>query len=181
MSLQHPLSVGPHFGTRPLLETLASQLGSHRYYLLSAARELGAPQLDTLAPGCSNSIGAILAHVAAAEVMIRNLMFHDLRFAAGQEDLERAFRFDGNHLAGQDMAAYRDYLKRTHEDTLSLLAEKDDAWLATPRTFAGRASNIHYYWTHLMMDESRHTGQVILIRKRLLPGSDGSFNPYVFP
>ena len=51
-------------------------------------------------------------------------------------------------------------------------------WLASPRSFFGMAANNHYYWTHFLLDESRHTGQIILIRKYLLDASDAEFQPY---
>jgi len=31
---------------------------------------------------------------------------------------------------------------------------------------------------HLLMDEARHLGQIILLRKYLLPGVDAAFDPY---
>jgi hypothetical protein len=57
---------------------------------------------------------------------------------------------------------------------------RDGSWLRETRTFAGRPANMHYYWLHYLQDEARHTGQIILLRKHLIPGADPEFDPYVF-
>jgi hypothetical protein len=57
---------------------------------------------------------------------------------------------------------------------------RDDASLEKSRTFSGHPANIHYFWFHYLQDEVRHTGQISLIRKHLLPSSDASFDPYNF-
>ena len=174
----NPFLIGPRGGPNPRLETLLAQLASSRHYLLNAARDLKARELDSIAPGCPNTIGSLLAHVAAAEAMFRNITCHGRQFAEHEEELKRAFQFANNWLAGSDYEGYREELRRSHQETVSLLSRKGDAWLDTPTTFMGRPSNYHYYWTHLLMDEARHTGQAILIRKHLMPGHDPEFQPY---
>ena len=173
-----PFIVTAREGDRPRLEVLISQLASARHYLLNAARDLSAGQLDAQTAGCPNTIGSLLAHVAAAETMFQNITGQGRQFSEEEEDLKQAFRFERNPLAGQEIAAYGDLLWTAHEASAGLLRTKEDSWLDTANTFAGRPSNFHYYWTHLLMDECRHTGQIILIRKHLMPGHDPSFHPY---
>jgi uncharacterized damage-inducible protein DinB len=175
---RNPFKIGPEAGVRPLVETLVSLLSTSRHYLLNAARNLTAESLDEVPTGPLNSLGSLLVHVAAAETMFQNITFHGRQFGPDEEDLRQAFRFERNPLAGSEMDAYRDLLVRTHRRTVSLLAGVDDDWLAEPTTFRGKPSNRHYYWMHFMLDEARHTGQLILIRKRLLGAADASFDPY---
>lgn len=37
---------------------------------------------------------------------------------------------------------------------------------------------LSYYWLHFLMDEARHGGQIILLRKHLLTGADAAFDPF---
>lgn len=175
---RNPFLVEAKEASRPRIEILIAQLASTRHYTLNAVRELDAGQLDSPVPRCPNTIGALLAHVAAAETMFQNITCHGHQFAEEEEDLKQAFRFERNPWMGQDFNAYRERLWRVHEGTAELLRGRDDDWLDTPKTFMGRPSNHHYYWTHLLMDEARHTGQIILIRKHLMPGHDPAFHPY---
>lgn len=170
--------IGPRAGVHPQLETLASMLQNARRYLLSASRDLTSEQLTFLPSGVGNSIGALLSHIAAGEKMFQNLLFRGYQFGDDERDFESAFRFRGDPLAGQEVAAYHARLAEVRSETLQLFAGVDDAWLAEPLAFAGRPGNRHYYWLHFLMDEVRHTGQIILLRKHLLPGADGSYDAF---
>lgn len=170
--------VGPSSGSAPRLETLWSQLGQSRRFLLSAARELSATELSAAPRPAQNSIGAILSHIAAAERMFVNMTALGRTFDSDEEPFRQAFRFEGDPLAGSSLDAYIEQLASVRQRTRAVFLGKDDGWLTEPRTFFGAASNNHYYWTHLLMDEARHTGQIILIRKYLLPDADAEFDPY---
>lgn len=181
MMTESPFLIGPDDGSQPKRDTLVSLLASSRHFLLSATRGLSQQELDAEPRGVPNTIGALVAHVVAAETMFQNLTFHGTRLGDEQKHLAASFAFEWNHLAGQELAAYRHALDATRGETLRLLGGVDDDWLARPTTFMGGPSNVHYYWMHLIQDEARHTGQIILVRKYLLPTSDPAFNPYVAP
>lgn len=170
--------IGPAGGPHPRLETLASELRVGRRYLLTACRDLTPANLQARPPAGTNSVGALLSHLAAAERLFQRLTSGRDGFDPDDEESPRAFRFAADPLAGHGLDAYVARLSAVRDDTHRLFAERDDGWLAEPRTFAGNASNVHYYWLHLLMDEARHTGQIILLRKYLLPGSDPAFDPY---
>jgi uncharacterized damage-inducible protein DinB len=154
-------------------------LQSSRRYLLSASRALEPAQLTAVPSGAVNSIGALLSHLSAGEKMFQNLLFRGFQFGDDElSTLAPAFRFEGDPLAGQRVETYHAHLDRVRSETLSLFAGVDDAWLAYATTFAGRVSNRHYYWLHYLMDEARHTGQIILLRKRLIAGADPEFDPF---
>lgn len=170
--------VGPSSGAQPRLEALWSQLGHSRRFLLSAVRDLSAADLAARPAPALNAIGAILSHVAAAEWMFANMTAYGRTFDADEEELRRAFWYEADPLAGGGIDAYQAHLAAVRERTRSVFVAKDDAWLEGERSFFGAPSNNHYYWTHLLMDEARHTGQVILIRKYLLPSPDPEFKPY---
>jgi len=171
--------IGERGGYPPRIGLLVSELATSRHYLLRASRELPMAALDAAPGAAKNSIGAILAHLNAAENMFQRILFEDRRFNDAEEALKRAFAFEGGEgTHGRDIASYHDELRRTREGTLDGLRKHDDAWLDAPKTFMKQPSNVFYYWYHYILDEARHTGQVILIRKHLMAGADPEFEPY---
>lgn len=181
MSDTNPFLIASQRAEAPLLGTLVALLTATRHFTISASRGLTAPELDAKPAGARNSIGSILSHIAAAETMFQNISFHGRRFGEDETQLAQAFAFERNPLEGSDVDAYHGLLGQTRAESERLLASVDDDWLSTPKTFAGLESNLHYYWTHLALDEARHTGQVTLIRKYLLGRAQAGFNPYVPP
>jgi uncharacterized damage-inducible protein DinB len=173
-----PVYVGPTAGRAPHLEVLTRALTSSRHFLLSAVRDADAAMLAAKPPYGGNTIGQLLVHLAAAERLFQNLTGRGTGFGEDEGDTDRAFRFAEDPLAGRGLDAYLAHLAEVRGATLALFAARDDGWLAEPRTFAGHPSTTHYYWLHLLMDEARHTGQIILLRKYLLGMADAAFDPY---
>lgn len=173
-----PFLIAPATHDEPLTSTLFAMMRNVRHYLHTATRELDTQALDAVPTGLHNSIGALLAHIAAAERMILNITVHGRRFSDDEADFAAAFRFDDNPLAGNDISTYHEHLAAVRARTLELLQPKDDAWLLEPKTFFGQPSNTLYYLFHMIQDEARHTGQIILLRKHLLPNADPEFQPY---
>lgn len=173
-----PFLIAPTDHDDALMGTLFAMMRSVRHYLLTATRELGADALDAVPEPAHNSIGALLAHIAAAERMLVNITVHGRQFGEDEDDFRAAFRFERNPLAGHDVTAYHEHLAAVRAQTLELLRDKDEAWLLTPTTFFGQPSNTLYYLFHMLQDEARHTGQITLLRKYLLPGADPEFQPY---
>lgn len=173
-----PFLIAPAAHEEPLMGTLLAMMRNVRHYLHTATRGLDAAALDAVPDPVRNGIGDLLAHLAAAETMICNITVHGRRFADDEADFEAAFRFERNPLAGREVAAYHEHLAAVRARTLEALAAKDDAWLLEPRTFFGQASNNLYYLFHMIQDEARHTGQIILLRKHVIAGADPDFQPY---
>ena len=173
-----PFLIAPADHDETLMGTLFAMMTSVRHYLRTATRELDAAALDAVPEPAHNSIGAILAHIAAAERMLVNITVHGRQFDDDEEAFRAAFRFERNPLAGNDVAAYHEHLATVRARTLHALRDKDDAWLLESTTFFGQPSNTLYYLFHMLQDEARHTGQIILLRKHVLPGADPEFQPY---
>jgi hypothetical protein len=172
--------LGPRDGFTPAVGSLASQLTVTRHYLLRASRDLDVARLDAVPPAAVNPIGAILRHLTAAE-----RMFQVMTFAGrGFDDAERArwwpaFTFaDALTPRGEGIDDLHAALAEGRAATLEGLRQRDDAWLGRPMTFFGRPANVLYYWTHYLLDEARHTGQIILLRKHLVAGGEADFQPY---
>lgn len=172
------MRLGTGAGARARLETLFGELEVARRFTRSIVRDVSAEDLGAVPAAGKNSIGSVLSHLVAAEALMRRVTTGVPPFPAESEEEERAFRFQGDPLAGSELAAYLEELAEARAKTRALFAAKDDSWLDTPRTFLGNAANYHYYWFHLLLDEGRHQGQIILLRKYLTPGADAAFEPY---
>lgn len=64
----------------PKIGLLVSLLSNARHYLLTATRDLSTAQLDAQPKEAPNTIGQLLAHLAAAELMFQAITFHDRQF-----------------------------------------------------------------------------------------------------
>lgn len=173
-----PFLVGAAEGRAPRLETLGSQMDACRRFLISAVRGMEADELAAEPGPTRNTVGGLLSHLAGAERMFQLLTSEGRGFGPDDEEAADAFWYRRDPLKGQGLEAYLAHLAAVRQGTRALFEARDDAWLDDPRTFGGRPANVHYFWTHLLMDEARHTGQVILLRKYLLPGASPDFEPY---
>lgn len=173
--------LGPRDGFAPAIGSLVSQLEVTRHFLLRATRELTAAQLDAVPAGAVNPIGAVLRHLVAAERMFQVMTFE----GRGFDDAEKArwwpdFTFaDGARPRGEGIEVRHEALAEVRAATLAGMRARDDAWLARPMTFFGRPANVLYYWTHFLLDEARHTGQIIVARKHGIQDPDPVFQAYV--
>jgi uncharacterized damage-inducible protein DinB len=166
----------------PKIGVLVAQLAVTQHFLLQAVRDLSQEALDSQPNAARNTIGELLAHICAAEVMFSSITFEGQRFI-GEQQVRWADAFalaGGEWTRGRPLAAYMEDMASIRAQTLAGFGARDDDWLMQPMTFFGKPSNIHYYWTHFLLDMARHTGQIILLRKHLLPQADPEFNPYVF-
>lgn len=164
------LRIEPLPGFTPTIGRLVGMLTHARETLLAAVAGLTRAELDHLHDAGSNSIGALLAHVAAVEWWHQVLTFQGREPTAADEaprlaalDLDAAGR---REIRGRELAFYLDELARTRAVTLAALAGRDDAWLEAPLA-AAPEKNAHWAWFHVAEDEISHRGQIRWLRARL--------------
>jgi uncharacterized damage-inducible protein DinB len=137
---------------------------------LKAVQGLTSEQLDHIHDERSNSIGALLAHVAAVEHGYQVITFEEREPTAVENEAWSAALKLGDkgrrELRGRGLQFYLDELQRTREATLAGLATRDDAWLEAPLR-AAPALNAHWAWFHVAEDEINHRGQIRWLRARL--------------
>jgi uncharacterized damage-inducible protein DinB len=141
-----------------------------RQTTLAAVEGLSIAALDHLHDASSNSIGALLAHIAAVERGYQCVTFEErLPSAAEQAAWEPALKLgvNGRHvLRNQPLEHYVHELNEIRRRTLEELAARDDAWVeSTVR--AAPAMNAHWAWFHVAEDEINHRGQIRWLRARL--------------
>jgi uncharacterized damage-inducible protein DinB len=137
---------------------------------LAAVEGLSVTELDHLQDDSSNSIGALLAHLAAVERGYQYITFEE-RPPSAQENaaLEPALTLgaEGRRLLrGKPLEHYLHHLNEVRRLTLEGLAARDDEWLERPLR-AAPAMNAHFAWFHVAEDEINHRGQMRWLRARL--------------
>lgn len=137
---------------------------------LAAVEGLTLDELDHLHDAESNSIGALLAHIAAVERAYQVQTFEERGLSPQEAGLwATALRLgaDGRRLLrGKPLEHYVDELTSVRRLTLEGLAARDDAWLERSVRVAPRI-NAHFAWFHVAEDEINHRGQIRWLRGRL--------------
>jgi uncharacterized damage-inducible protein DinB len=137
---------------------------------IAAVDGLTLGELDHLHDDRSNSIGALLAHIAAVERSYQILTFEDRNLSA-EENLQLANALklgpEGRRtLRGEPLQRYLEQLAAVRRNTLEALAARDDAWLDR-RVAVAPKINSHWAWFHVAEDEINHRGQIRWLRARL--------------
>ena len=141
-----------------------------RQTTLTAVEGLSVADLDHLHDDASNSIGALLAHIAAVERGYQHIVF-DERPPSAEETaaLEPALTLGAEArrlLRGKSLEHYVNELNEARRVTLAGLAARDDEWLEQSLR-AAPAMNAHWAWFHVAEDEINHRGQIRWLRARL--------------
>jgi len=171
MNQDHLYLIGGVDGFSPQIGRLVSMMNSVRSTTLTAVAGLSVNELDYLHDAQSNSIGALLAHIAAAEVGYQAATFHARDLT---EDERRAWgaaiRLDERsrrEIRGKDLAYYVQRLEQVRAITLAELGRRDDEWLERETTFgSGTRVNNYFKWFHVFGHELNHRGQIRWLRVR---------------
>jgi uncharacterized damage-inducible protein DinB len=165
-----PYRILPLAGYTPTIGRLVAMLSYARQTTLAAVNGLTPEQLDDVHDERSNSIGALLAHIAAVERGYQVVTFDEREPTAAENDAWSASLKLGDkgrrEIRGHDLPFYVEELQRTRDATLAKLAARDDEWLEAPLRIAP-ALNAHWAWFHVAEDEINHRGQIRWLRARL--------------
>jgi uncharacterized damage-inducible protein DinB len=175
MEPRSPFVVGEQPGFAPEVGRLVVMLSYARRTTLQAVRGLTAAQLDHLHDAGSNSIGALLAHIAAVEVAYQCATFARRTLSPAEQARWSAALDLGERgriaIRGHDMGHYLAMLDEVRAHTLLELAARDDRWLEETTPFwGGQPANNHFKWFHVLEDEINHRGQIRWLRQRLPAG-----------
>lgn len=169
--------IGPLKGYSPQVGTFVSMLNWMRNSVVGATKNLTQPELDFLVDKKSNTIGALLLHLAATEVIYQDLTFNNLKDFSDENRKKWSVPMNlgsegRKQIKGNNLDFYLTALSEVREKTLTELKKRDDKWLAEidPSFFGNQPTNNYCKWFHVCEHEANHRGQIALIRKRL-PGS----------
>jgi hypothetical protein len=167
------LRIEPIAGYSPTIGRLVGMLSYARSTTLAAVDGLTLADLDHLHDAESNSIGALLAHMAAVERSYQVLTFEDRLLSPDESQRwSTALKLgpEGRRiLRGRPLEHYLEALAAARRGTLEALAGRDDDWLERPVAPAP-AINAHWAWFHVAEDEINHRGQIRWLRARLAHG-----------
>jgi uncharacterized damage-inducible protein DinB len=165
--------IGDVPGFTPQVGRVVSMMNYARSTTLQAVAGLGVDGLDYLQDAQSNSIGALLLHIAAAEVGYQAATFdgRDLNAEERQQwgaalDLGDRAR---EEIRGFDLDHYLGKLEQVREKTLAELGRREDQWL-DEHTIAGSGQRVNNYfkWFHVIGHEINHRGQIRWLRSRAM-------------
>jgi uncharacterized damage-inducible protein DinB len=137
---------------------------------LAAVEGLSVAELDHLHDERSNSIGALLAHLAVSERGYQCMTFEDRAPTADERAAWEPALTLGSEarrlLRDKPLEHYVQQLSDVRRVTLAGLAAHDDAWLESSLS-AAPAMNAHWAWFHVAEHEINHRGQIRWLRTRL--------------
>ena len=140
-------------------------------------------QLDYLHDPHSNTIGAMLLHLAATEKYYQLNTFEGMKWGSWNESVKKQWDVpmrlgdEGRkQLKGKNIDYYLTILKEVREKSIAELKKRDDTWLLkTDETWGWGPTNNYCKWFHVVEHESNHNGQIKWIKGRLpgaKPGGD---------
>ena len=173
--MQQPDSfvIGPTPGYSPGIGRLVAMMTYARWTTLRAVEGLTMAQLDHLHDEMSNSIGALLSHIASVEVGYQRLTFAGRGVSSPAREAEWTIAAQlgdraREEIRGKPLEYYLDGLAEVRAFTLTELAHHDDKWLdQTTQFWNGRQANNYFKWFHVFEDELNHRGQIRWLRHRL--------------
>lgn len=159
-------------GYTPQISRLMCMMNYARYVTLKSVEELTVKQLDFQLDEKSNSIGALLLHIAATDFYFRLFSVYGGEPDAGELkgweaplDLGKKGR---EEIKGNELSNYIKKLDETRSMTYEMFKTKNDEWLEREFQFLDiMSSNYHHLWFHVFEDEINHRGQINFIKKRL--------------
>lgn len=167
--------IGPREGYTPRVGTLLSTMTMMRAWVVRQVEELSTEQLDFQIDDQSNSIGAMLYHLAATEKYYQLNTFDEIPWGEWDDEIKKEWDLpmglgeEGREkIKGNSIDFYLDKLNSVREVTKQEFAKRDDDWLMKSEEFFGnQPTNNHCKWFHVCEHESNHNGQIKFIKKRL--------------
>lgn len=173
-------TIGPVQGYSPYVGILVSMLNYNRESIISMVKNMTVDNLDYLLDKNSNSIGALLLHLAATDKFYQLNTFEGRDFNDEEKKIWSAAWSLGDkgraEIKGQPVKYYLDILAEVRNKTLEELKKKDDDWLMVVDTKWSRPNqplNTFWKWFHVCEHESNHRGQIAYQRTRLPGGKWG--------
>ncbi|WP_338871446.1 DUF664 domain-containing protein [Spirosoma sp. SC4-14] len=163
--------IGPLTGFTPQIGTLISMLDWVSDTVIRYNKKLTVEQLDYLHDPDSNTIGSLMLHVAATEVIYQDMTFHGLedfspanksRWNVAMELGEEARK----EIKGNPLSYYKDAIDEVRAVTKQEMKKRDDAWLLSGETKDWNWNN-YCKWFHVTEHYANHRGQMTWYAKRL--------------
>jgi uncharacterized damage-inducible protein DinB len=167
--------IGPRAGYSDQIGILLSTMTMMRTWVIDTVRNLTTAQLDYQIDDQSNSIGAMLLHLAATERYYQLNTFEEMEWDSWSDVIKKEWDVAMNlgedarkQIVGHKIDYYLQKLDEVREVTKKEFARRDDAWLQKSEPFfSNQPTNNYCKWFHVCEHESNHNGQMKFIAKRI--------------
>ena len=167
--------VGPQDGFSPHVGSLLSMMTMMRVWVLGTVKDLTVEELDFQIDDESNSMGAMLLHLAATERYYQLNTFDEMEWGTWSDDIKAEWDVPMNlgeegreKIKGHDINYYMTKLEEVRAITIEEFAKRDDDWIMkSVPFFENKPTNNYCKWFHVCEHESNHNGQMKFIKKRL--------------
>ena len=169
--------IGPIEGYAAQVGTMLSMLNWMSDSVVRATQKLTTAELDYMHDNKANTIGSLLMHLAATEVI-----YQDLTFANRQDFSDENKKKWGvamnlgdearKQIKGNSFDYYLTALNEVRAKTATEFKQRDDAWImkVDPQFFGNQPTNNYCKWFHVAEHIGNHRGQITWTQKRL-PGA----------
>ena len=166
--------IGPQEGYSTQIGTLLSTMTMMREWVIGTVKNLTMEQLDFQIDDKSNSIGAMLLHLAATEKYYQLNTFEGLEWGTWSEEIKKEWDVPSglgqkgrDQIKGNNIDYYLSKLEEVRTVTKTEFAKRDDNWLMEAEPFFdNQPTNNYCKWFHVCEHESNHRGQMKFIAKR---------------
>lgn len=173
-SVNDVFMVGPKEGFTPHIGTMLSMMTMMRTMIVRGLKGLTVEELDFQIDEESNSIGAMLYHLAATEKYYQLNTFENIPWGEWDQSVKDEWDPAMNLGApareafkGNDLDFYLNKLDSVRKDTIETFKTLDDEWLMRSDSFWGdNPVNNYAKWFHVCEHESNHNGQIKFIKGR---------------
>lgn len=174
--------IGPKEGFSPQIGTLVSMMDWMRQTILWPVQKMTVEQLDYLHDSKSNTIGAMLLHLAATERYYQLHTFENRKWGSWDDSIKKQWDVPMNlgasartTIKGNTIDFYLNALKEVRERSISEFRKRDDKWLmAVDKEWGWGPTNNYCKWFHVCEHESNHNGQIKWIKSRLPGAKEGN-------
>lgn len=158
-------------GYSPNISRLICMMNHARLGTIGSVKGLTVKELDYLHDHKSNSIGALLLHIAAVDFFYQKESFEERELNDEEFNIWKAAWNLGElarkEIRNNDLDYYVNILNEVRTNTYELLKQKDDEWLEKEIPYGDHKSNNYYLWFHVFEDEINHRGQINWLKKRI--------------
>lgn len=166
--------IGPKEGFTPQVGTLLSTMTMMRKWVIGSVKNLSQKELDFQIDDKSNSIGAMLLHLASTERYYQLNTFEGMEWGTWGEDIKKKWDVGMSlgekgreQIKGHNIDFYLKKLEEVRTMTIEGFAKRDDKWLQESEPFfEDKPTNNYCKWFHVCEHESNHNGQIKFIKKR---------------
>ncbi len=167
--------LGPMEGYSMHIGTLLSSMNMMRAWVVEGVKNLTVEQLDFQLDDQSNSIGAMLLHLAATEKYYQLNTFDEMEWGTWSEEIKSEWDIPmglgasaREKIKGYNIEYYLTKMAEVREHTKKEFAKRDDDWIMKSEPFfGGEPTNNYCKWFHVCEHESNHNGQIKMIKKRM--------------